>query len=310
MSNRFLLLLLTGVLLYGCGDDEKRKLYQDPQTIAPEIQQIDLGPFIDAKMSLDLTDTARDRELAVDIWFPSSEWFFGTDLDNSGAPYPLVVYSHGWMGSASHGAFLCERLSTYGIIAVAATRPDSAIPSYPDLTTDISFIIDYMLAQNEDPQSVFYGTIDPERIGSIGHSLGGYAAFANAVTENRITALVGLAPASGLEAAEISTINIPSMTMWATQDYMVPAEYARPYFDNANSPKYGIEIAGGNHSGFITNPVVLEPAELDPKEQQRLTLLYSASFFLYYLKGNEDFSVFLTAENAQANEPEVTFYFE
>jgi pimeloyl-ACP methyl ester carboxylesterase len=310
MLRRYFLILLSGAILLGCADGDDPKLYQDAPAITPATQQVGLGPFIDARMSFELTDTERDREFAVDVWFPSSEWFFGTEMDNSGAPYPLVVYTHGYMGSSDDGEYICERLSTYGIIAIAATRPDTIMASYPDLTTDISFIIDYMLQQNEDPQSTFYGTIDPEHIGSIGHSLGGYAAFANASVEDRVKALVGLAPALQLPATSAAEINIPTMTMWATHDYMISMEQSRPYYDNANPPKYGIEIEGGNHSGFISDPVSLEPGEIEPEEQNRLTLLYSASFFLYYLKGNEDYADILTEENAIQNEPGITFLFE
>jgi len=48
-------------------------------------------------------------------------------LDSKGAPYPLILFSHGLGGCASQSVFYTENLASFGYIVVAADHKDSAM---------------------------------------------------------------------------------------------------------------------------------------------------------------------------------------
>ena len=92
-----------------------------------------------------------DRPLIGTIWYPAlnpdgeeylmpyssqaedlvgPEWntLYGQALpdaqpDTSGAPYPLIVFSHGWSVSRATNSYLMEHLASYGFVVMAVDHP-------------------------------------------------------------------------------------------------------------------------------------------------------------------------------------------
>ncbi|MBR4752034.1 MAG: hypothetical protein IK077_09760, partial [Thermoguttaceae bacterium] len=97
----------------------------------------------------------------------------------------------------------------------------------------------YILSCNEDENSVFYGKVDANRIGIIGHSQGGVGVF-NAITNNKHSALyrcaVSLSP-TGEKLAnaigmvyDVSKVTIPTfMIMSSRNDVLSPQDMAEMY---------------------------------------------------------------------------------
>lgn len=95
--------------------------------------------------------------------------------------YPLVVMAHGYPGNRFLMSPIAENLASKGYVVVAIDHTDS---TYSDLGNfastlrnrplDISFVIDAVLAENQNANSAFKGLIDPNRIALIGYSMGGY----------------------------------------------------------------------------------------------------------------------------------------
>jgi predicted dienelactone hydrolase len=133
--------------------------------------------------------------------------------------YPLILFSHGWEGCGTQSVFLTEQLARAGYVVAAPDHRDAGcsvdgrrpprlhLPQLPfstpglwhesayyDRREDLGKVLDWMLASPD-----FHESIDPARIGAMGHSLGGYSTLGMAGAreswqDSRITAVLALAP--------------------------------------------------------------------------------------------------------------------
>src|SRR5262245_11069393 len=142
-------------------------------------------------------DRARDRPVWADLWYPAdpdleeqagSEGLGGgsvvpdAEFASQGAPFPLIVLSHGASGSASNYAWLAEYLSRSGVAVLGvshygeswvygpATIDPVAVTRLWLRPADCSFALDALL------DSDVAAWVDRGRIGAIGHSSGGATA--------------------------------------------------------------------------------------------------------------------------------------
>jgi predicted dienelactone hydrolase len=107
-----------------------------------------------------------------------------------GAPYPLIIFSHGYGGYAAQSIYLTEHLASHGFAVLAINHNGSTLgdtDSETGLTLgwylrprDVLSQIAWAEALNADPQSDLYSLFDLDQIGVSGHSYGGYTALAAA----------------------------------------------------------------------------------------------------------------------------------
>ena len=83
-----------------------------------------------------------------------------------------------------------EHLASWGYVTAIPRLPDD----FESRTIYLMDLLDYLLAENQNPSSFLYTLLDPEQIGTAGHSLGGATALAIAARDPRIKATVGLDP--------------------------------------------------------------------------------------------------------------------
>lgn len=105
---------------------------------------------------------------AFKVWYPA-------ELEHTDHTYPLVVMANGTGVKASKYEAVFDHLASWGFIVIG--NEDES--SWDGASSAES--LDWMLGQNGDSTSVFYGKIDPDHIGVAGHSQGGVGAI-NAVT--------------------------------------------------------------------------------------------------------------------------------
>jgi dienelactone hydrolase len=166
-------------------------------------------------------ETGEKRKVNVEFWYPK---------DAQGT-YPLVVFSPGSFGMRESNTSTFLELASNGYVVCAIDHPyhslytkdtdghtvivdKSFIQEGIDVnggkydeaavfkieqkwmqlrTTDIKFVLDTILAQAREPgPNAVYGLIDPEKIGLLGHSLGGASSAQVARERNDIDAVINL----------------------------------------------------------------------------------------------------------------------
>ena len=102
------------------------------------------------------------------VWYP-------TELPQSDRLWPMVISANGSGCPASRYEPWFERLASWGFVVVGNQDHHTGTGYSPSASLDL------MLAENSDPDSLFYEKIDLDSIGIAGHSQGGVGAI-NAVT--------------------------------------------------------------------------------------------------------------------------------
>jgi predicted dienelactone hydrolase len=131
--------------------------------------------------SFELEDKVREKALAVRVSGPRDQ-----------ADCPVIVFSHGLLGSKDGYQPLVEHWASHGYIVIQPTHYDSAAHRKPTLTElrdltplfvgwesrpdDIIFILD-SLTEIEKHVAHFGSTFDRSRIGMGGHSFGSHTAM-------------------------------------------------------------------------------------------------------------------------------------
>ena len=153
-----------------------------------------------------------DRDLTVEVWYPAESGPNNTDLINYhevmgtagdttrplipftfkgratrnarlnalSGPYPLVVVSHGYVGSRYLMTYLTENLASKGYIVAAIDHKESTFSDAANFTStminrspDIRFVLESMKSTTGDA-AFLTGSLDPENMAIIGYSMGGY----------------------------------------------------------------------------------------------------------------------------------------
>jgi dienelactone hydrolase len=194
------------------------------------------------------------RELKGRIWLPT---------DKNGAPYPLVVYSHGYMSQYKEGEYILDFLASHGYVAVSVDFPLSngsapggaIILDVVNQPGDISFLIDQMLARSMQADNALHGMVDATRIAALGLSLGGLTtelvAFHPRLRDPRIRAAISMAgPTEFLMPVFFENGSIPFMYIGGTADAIVPyRENAQP-IPQKDKNSILITLNSGSHVGF------------------------------------------------------------
>ena len=196
------------------------------------------------------------RELAGLVFFPDFESAQKQQL-------PLVIYSHGFSSSHKGGEYLGRYLAGLGFVVAMVDFPLTNMyaqggPFVKDVVNqpaDVSFLIDTLLERSGRQDDVLSGLIDPERIGVMGVSLGGFTstllAYHPTMRDLRIDAAISIAgPSSLFTERFFVSRSVPFMMIGGTYDVLVPYETNAAPIQAKSPDAWLLSIEGGSHTAF------------------------------------------------------------
>jgi dienelactone hydrolase len=258
------------------------------------------GRFPVGVRTFQAADPARGRLFPCEVWYPATSGHAGRDLARetqdavalrSGGTrpqmavrdaaaeagvYPLVIFSHHSGGDRRASTFVCTHLASHGYVVAALDHSEVIVPelSRPAVETeeqrqmrwqavidsrvpDARFLIDVML----DPGSwKSEAGIDPGRIGIMGHSFGGWTALATPEVDQRIRAVVAMAPGGasqprpGILPVKLTFLwgrDVPTMYLVAENDVALPLAGMYELFDRTPPGKQMVILRRADHMHFI-----------------------------------------------------------
>ena len=153
---------LVGVYLYADNAPVISKGYNE---------QIETGGKLEAKYLAGGGLTAKKFTAKAEDPIKKYTVYYPEELETSDKKYPLLIVVNGTGFKATKYEPEFDLYASWGFIAVG--NQDKGTGSGETTVTTLK----YMLAQNEDPSSVFYQKIDVDNIGITGFSQGGAAVF-------------------------------------------------------------------------------------------------------------------------------------
>jgi pimeloyl-ACP methyl ester carboxylesterase len=196
--------------------------------------------------------------------------------------YPLVIFSHSSGAGRRSATFLCTHLSSHGyivaaldhseVLAAELARKDNETPGQKSArwealiasrVPDVLFLLNHLLGSASpfgDEIRKFEAIVDQNQIGIVGHSFGGWTALAATEVEQRILAVVALAPGGSSEVRPgILPVKlnfnwgreVPALYLVAENDVSLPLTGMYELFERTPAPKQMFVLRRADHMHFM-----------------------------------------------------------
>lgn len=295
------------------------------------------------------TPEGKQKEFVYSIWYPSTSAvkayefpFVSANVALEGqvkkqSPYPLLIFTHGFLGCSTTTVYITEYIASQGYIVAAPNHEDgSVLCSVTEERNKLSDILrnrsnegvltmgnrpydtkatlDEMLKLNSDSSSPFYRTIDTNKLAVFGHSLGGATAIFNAgggvpqAKDSRFKAVISYDAASVKDqtsADQITNVDIPIMYQTTSKNENNPKSY-----EYNKKPKFLAVVANSNHLSF--DDTVCKAQKTTEKcrsdnPQAKVVVKYTKAFFDYYLKNDASAKQILENKDSSLSDYKFSF---
>jgi dienelactone hydrolase len=204
----------------------------------------------------------RGRPLPTTVWYPvrgSARQTKGhTQLDATPLPgqFPLLLWSHGFYSNPQLQEGMTKFLAEAGYVVVAPAYPFTKKdgPKFdktdvPNQALDASYVITQML----QPDNPLAPSIDPDRMGAVGHSGGGTTTDWLFTGHRDARLKVGVIFA-GRPTASYKGSPVPLLFIHGDKDPVVAYTQGRESYGKDPWPKAFLTIEGGEHGAGTNDP--------------------------------------------------------
>ena len=182
--------------------------------------------------------------------------------DRTGAPFPLIAFSHGFGATPQDYISLLKYWASQGFVVAAPTFPltNSATPGGADEADlsnqpgDISFVITSVLAASAATGGPLSGLVNPNEIGAAGHSNGAITTLG--LVANTCCLDPRIKAAEVLAGTQSATFNgghydfsrtPPILFVHGSNDALIPYDDGITAYNDAHGPKALLTVIGGDH---------------------------------------------------------------
>jgi predicted dienelactone hydrolase len=276
------------------------------------------------------TTTGEPRVLDTVIWYPAAAAAAALPADETlaaptdavpewaGAPYPVLLYSHGNTAQPWTSSFFTTHLASYGFVVMAPAHAGNTPDSCPQPCTDsnpiflearfdsaanrpadISFVLSEALALNTTSDATLRGLLDGQRVGITGYSFGASTTLAMLAQDPRFLAGVALAPATAPPGAQLAgpaapQVAAPLLILGGMRDDLASFPQQQVYFAAipATAPEHVlVALPRDGHFAFFDRCPPARagcgPDDLPHAQGHVLINRWATAFLLRYVAGDE-----------------------
>lgn len=227
----------------------------------------------------------------------------GKEITKKGAPLPWVLLSPGFSTDHKQYQGYGDRLASYGIVTILQKSPSEW--NHADYRDETVQLITWLLNPSGMGADRLSGRLDKDRLGLVGHSLGGKISFLVAQSDPRVKALLGIDPVdqrdptavSGMAKLKLPTgVSIGYLGETISKAGVMPCAPANANYEvmykASPAPAFSITFAGAAHMDFVDNPgscfnCRFCTGSTAPKDRTNaLAIKYTTAYFLSTIGGD------------------------
>ena len=213
----------------------------------------------------------------------------------AGLGLPAVAFGHGWLQPTSRYEELLRHLASWGVVAVAPATQSGALPSYRQFAVDLCTALDVCVGVRLGNGNI---SVDPGKLGLVGHGMGGGCAVLAAAADDRCRAVATLALAETMPSAVAAAreCTMPGLHLAGGKDRVAPpVGHAQPVAKAWGGPVHLRTLPKASHLGFLqgkhwTDLLIDGSPEYSTRRVSRALV---TAFLLAHLTGTPDYDVLL-----------------
>jgi dienelactone hydrolase len=249
------------------------------------------------------------KKLVSDLSKPGPHRVLRGDLALAGLPgvvytpaeglnLPAVAFAHGWLTGPANYDKTLRHLASWGIVVAAPGTERGPIPSHIGFANDLSVALDICTGVRLGPGQI---SVRSDRLGVVGHGMGGGVAVLAAARRPEIAAVASLFPAPTAPTAEsvAGGITAPALVVGSPLELVSMA--SDPVELTASLGGHAVlrSVAKSSRDGMVEGRRLLGKigvgGDFEKKTSKTVRALLTG-FLLFHLTGDDTYSEFSDAE--------------